>query len=292
MQISAEMVRQLRERSGAGMMECKKALEACAGDAEAAFDHLRKTGAAKAAKKAARIAADGKVVIAVGPDHAAIVEVNSETDFVAKDENFARYVDAVAAAAVAARPATVEALLEAVLPGGETVESARQQLVAKVGENISVRRFQVLAAGAGRLVPYLHGNGRIGVLLAMTGGDESLGKDVSMHIAASRPLCLTEAEVPVELLDKEREIYSAQAAASGKPANIVEKMVVGRIRKYVDEITLLGQPFVKDPDVQVGALLARAGASVTAFVRYEVGEGIEKKVENFAEEVMAQVRGA
>lgn len=294
MQITAEMVKQLRERSGAGMMECKKALEACGADLEAAFDHLRKTGAAKAAKKASRTAADGKVVVHhdAAAGRAVIVEVNSETDFVAKDDNFGGFVEAVAGAALAAAPGDVEALLATALPGGDSVESARQQLVAKVGENISVRRFCLLEAGGGRLVPYIHGNGRIGVVLAIDGGDEALGRDVAMHIAASRPVCIDESGVPAEAIAKEREIFEAQAAASGKPADIVEKMVQGRLKKYVDEVTLLGQPFVRDPDTSVGKLLAKAGAKVTRFVRYEVGEGIEKKVENFAEEVMAQARGA
>jgi elongation factor Ts len=294
MQVTAEMVRELRERSGVGMMECKKALVECGGDIEAAFEHLRKTGAAKAAKKAGRVAAEGAIVAATSSDGAtvALVEVNSETDFVAKDENFSRFADAVARTVLASAPADVEALKALPLEGAsETVEEARLQLVAKIGENIDVRRFVVLKSEGGRAVHYLHGN-RIGVVVDLHGGDESLGRDVAMHIAASRPVCVSEAQVPPELLAKEREIYSAQAAESGKPANIIEKMVEGRMKKYLEEVTLVGQPFVKDPDQSVGKLLAGAGAQVAAFFRLEVGEGIEKKQENFAEEVMAQVRGS
>lgn len=294
MQITASMVKALRERSGAGMMECKKALTACEGDVDAAFDHLRKTGAAKAAKKASRVAADGKVVLATAADgsRAVILEVNSETDFVAKDENFSQFVDQAAAAALTTGADNVEALLAASLPGGESVESARAQLVAKVGENVSLRRLVPLESDGAHLVGYIHGNGRIGVLLSIEGGDEALGRDIAMHVAASRPVCVSAEEVPEEAVAKEREIFEAQAAASGKPPEIVEKMVLGRMKKFVDEVTLLGQPFVREPDIKVGTLLDKAGARVRRFVRFEVGEGIEKKEENFAEEVMAQVRGA
>jgi len=293
MQITAEMVRELRERSGVGMMECKKALVECAGDLEAAFEHLRKTGAAKAARKSGRVAAEGVIVAAASDagDSVALVEVNSETDFVAKDENFTRFADAVARTVLAGKPADTVALKALVLAGGsETVEDARLQLVARIGENIDIRRFVLLQSAGGRAVHYLHGS-RIGVVVDLHGGGEPIGRDVAMHIAASRPLCLDETQVPAELLAKEREIHTAQAAESGKPANIIEKMVEGRLKKYLEEVTLVGQPFVKNPDQTVGRLLADAGAKVTAFFRLEVGEGIEKKQENFAEEVMAQVRG-
>lgn len=294
MNITAEMVRELRERSGVGMMECKKALVECAGDVDAAFEHLRKTGAAKAAKKSGRIAAEGAIAAASTPagDVVVLVEVNSETDFVAKDENFTQFSRAVANTVLASAPADVAALKALTLAGAsETVEEARLQLVAKIGENIDIRRFVRVASAGGRAVQYLHGS-RIGVVVDIHAGDETLGRDIAMHIAASRPVCISDAEVPAELIAKEREIYAAQAAESGKPAAIVEKMVEGRVKKYLEEVTLLGQPFVKDPNQTVAALLKSAGATVAAFHRLEVGEGIEKKTENFAEEVMAQVRGA
>lgn len=294
MQITAEMVRELRERSGVGMMECKKALVECGGDLEAAFEHLRKTGAAKAAKKSGRVAAEGAIAVAASGDSRAVVlvEVNSETDFVAKDENFTHFAAAVAATVLAEGPADVAALQSLKLStSGEPVEEARLQLVAKIGENISMRRFVRVQSDGGLAVHYLHGS-RIGVVVDLHGGDEALGRDIAMHIAASRPVCISDAEVPAELIAKEREIYAAQAAESGKPPAIVEKMVEGRVKKYLEEVTLLGQPFVKDPNVSVAQLLSRAGASVVAFHRLEVGEGIEKKTENFAEEVMAQVRGS
>ncbi|MEQ8233421.1 MAG: translation elongation factor Ts [Gammaproteobacteria bacterium] len=290
MAITASMVKELRERSGAGMMECKKALVETDGDIEAAIEHLRKSGAAKAAKKAGRIAAEGAIVVAGDASGAVMVEVNSETDFVANDDNFTRFADTVAAAALAAGPADVEALRALPVEGGETVEQLRAALVAKIGENIDVRRFVRMPAEAGHIESYLHGK-RIGVLVAMQGGSSELARDVAMHIAASNPVCVSEAEVPAELLEKEREIHLAQAAESGKPPEIVEKMVTGKLKKFIGEVTLEGQPFVKDPDQTVGKLLKQNAANVTAFVRYEVGEGIEKKEENFAEEVMAQARG-
>ncbi|MDD3517251.1 MAG: translation elongation factor Ts [Chromatiales bacterium] len=286
-QISAAMVKELRERTGAGMMECKKALTDANGDMEGAIEIMRKSGQAKAVKKAGRIAAEGRIVVATSDDgsRAAIVEVNSETDFVAKDENFVGFADGVAARALEAAPASVEALMEGAL------EEARLALVAKIGENIQVRRFECLSAAGGIIGSYLHGT-RIGVLVEMQGGNADLARDVAMHIAASRPVCVSEEQVPADLLAKEKEIFTAQAAESGKPADIVEKMVVGRIKKYLAEITLVGQPFVKDPDTTVGKLLSAAGATVTRFVRYEVGEGIEKKSEDFAAEVAQAAKGA
>lgn len=291
MQISAAAVKELRERSGAGMMECKNALVATGGDLEAALEHLRKSGAAKAAKKAGRIAAEGAVVIAEGQGAAALVEVNSETDFAANEPNFVAFAEAVARTVLNGRPASLEALGAAVLDGStETVEEARQNLVLKIGENISIRRFEVRSTTGGRIGAYRHGK-RIGVLVELTGGSQEMAKDVAMHIAATNPVCIAESDVPPALLEKEREIRLAQAANSGKPPEIVEKMIVGQMRKFVGEITLLGQPFVKDPDTTVGKLLGK-DATVAAFTRYEVGEGIEKKEVNFAEEVMAQARGA
>ena len=292
MAITASMVKELRERTGAGMMDCKKVLTETNGDLEAAIDLMRKSGAAKADKKAGRVAADGKVVITVSENgqEASIVEVNCETDFVAKDENFINFVNAVGARVLADKPADVDALSSMPLESGETVEEARANLVAKIGENMKVRRFEIISCEDGAVYAYSHGV-RIGVAVAMKGGDETLGKDIAMHIAASRPICVSEADVPTETLEKEKEILIAQAEGSGKPMEIIEKMVEGRMRKYLSEITLVGQPFVKDPDQTIAQLLKAAGAEVTSFVRYEVGEGIEKKQEDFAAEVMAQVKG-
>jgi len=290
MAISAAMVKELRERTGAGMMECKKALVETNGDLEAAIESMRKSGMAKADKKAGRTAADGLVSIMVSADakKAAIVEVNCETDFVAKGDDFINFANHIAKSALDNQPADLDALLA--LPGlGEaTIEESRKALISKLGENMNVRRFQLIDA-KGTVASYMHG-ARIGVVID-TSGSEDLGKDLAMHIAASRPMCVSEAEVDPEVIAKEREIYTAQAAESGKPADIVEKMVDGRVKKYLKECTLLGQPFVKDPDQTVEQLLKKMGAEVYSFVRFEVGEGIEKKSENFADEVMAQIKG-
>ncbi len=293
MAITAAMVKELRERTGAGMMECKKMLVESDGDMDGAIEIMRKNGAAKADKKAGRIAAEGRIVIAINDDarEGAIVEVNSETDFVAKDASFLGFAEAVGAVVLADKPVDIQALASLPLESGETVEETRATLVTKIGENIQIRRFEMMTTETGALSSYLHGE-RIGVLLSMTGGDEQLGKDVAMHIAASNPTCVSEEQVPAEDLAKEKEILVAQAEGSGKPAEIIEKMVAGRIRKYLSEITLEGQAFVKDPDQTVGKLLAAAGAKVEAFVRYEVGDGIEKKQEDFAAEVAAQMEGS
>ena len=289
MSISASMVKELRERTGAGMMECKKALVETDGDMDSAVELLRKSGQAKADKKSGRVAADGRVVIATDGLQAAMIEINSETDFVAKDENFVGYADAVGAAVLASDVADVDALATETLADGRTVETARTELVAKVGENISVRRFTRLVA-ADHLGSYAHG-ARIGAIVSLKGGDDELARDIAMHIAATNPVCVDEDGVPADVLESERRIFAEQAAESGKPPEIVEKMVTGRVAKFLKEITLVGQPFVKDPDIAVGKLLKNAGAEVTGFVRYEVGEGIEKKEENFAEEVLKQVQG-
>jgi elongation factor Ts len=257
---------------------------------DSAVDLLRKSGQAKADKKSGRVAADGRVVIKANGSTAAMIEINSETDFVAKDENFAAYADAVAAAVLDGDAADIEALSASTLPDGRTVEAARTDLVAKVGENISVRRFERLEA-ADHLGSYAHG-GRIGAIVSLKGGDADLARDIAMHVAATNPVCVNEDGVPADTLERERQIFSEQAAASGKPPEIVEKMVTGRVAKFLKEITLVGQPFVKDPDITVGKLLGNAGAEVTGFVRYEVGEGIEKKTENFAEEVAKQIEDA
>jgi len=293
MAITAAQVKELRQRTGCGMMECKKALVEADSDMEAAAEALRKSGLAKADKKAGRVAAEGMIVVEVSGDgkNAVILEVNSETDFVASKSEFQDFARAVARRILKDAPADVDALLALPLEdGGETIEEARRGLIAGIGENINVRRFVRREATDGALSSYLHGS-RIGVLVAVEGGDAELARDVAMHIAASKPLCVDESGVSAEMLDKEKAIFTAQAEASGKPADIIEKMVNGRIRKFLGEITLQGQPFVKDPDQTVGKLLKGAGARVLVFDRLELGEGVEKKTENFAEEVMAQVQG-
>ncbi|MBT8118333.1 MAG: elongation factor Ts [Gammaproteobacteria bacterium] len=293
MQITASMVKELRERTGSGMMECKKALQEAGGDIDVAIENMRKAGMAKADKKSGRVAAEGRVVIKISDDgkSAAVVEVNCETDFVSGGDDFLSFVDAIATTALKNKPADIAALSEMTLEGSsETVEEARKAKIAKIGENMQLRRFELLETDAGTFGSYLHGS-RMGVLVEMENGNDELIKDIAMHIAASNPLCVSEAEVPADVLEKEKEILRAQALESGKPADIVEKMLTGRIRKYLAEITLLGQSFVKDPDKTVETLLSDAGATVNRFVRYEVGEGIEKKQENFADEVMAQVNG-
>ena len=290
MTISASLVKELRERTGAGMMECKKALVETGGDIEAAVEHMRKQGLAKADKKAGRIAAEGLVIICASADEktAAVVEINCETDFVAGGDDFRGFAQRVGRLVLETRPADLNVLLATPLDGA-TVEETRRALIAKIGENISVRRFEIVAS-AGLVGSYLHGT-RIGVLVSLDGGDETLARDLAMHIAASRPQYVDESQVPGDFLAKEREILIEQAKGEGKPAEIVGKMVEGRLRKQLAEITLVGQPFVKDPDTTVGKLLSGQGAMVKAFVRFEVGEGIEKKADNFVEEVMAQVRG-
>lgn len=290
MQISASLVKALRERTGAGMMECKKALVETRGDLEAAVEHLRKSGQAKADRKSGRVTAQGRIAIAVEATQGAMVEVNCETDFVAKEERFKTFVQALADCALRTRERDVEALLEQDLDGeGTSGEERRRELVARLGENISVRRVTLLSSPGGALGAYSH-LGRIGVLVALEGSDSALGKDVAMHVAASRPLAVSEADLPPHLVEKERGILLAQVADSGKPAAIQGRIVSGRLAKYVREITLLGQPFVKDPDQSMGEYLGRAGASVNSMARFEVGEGMEKKAESFEAEVMAQVR--
>ena len=291
MAISASQVKELRERTGLGMMECKSALVEADGDMDAAIEILRKKAGAKVEKKAARTAADGVVSIYLSDDGktAAMVEVNSETDFVAKEESFLNFADAVANCVADSDPADVAALNGQKLATGQTVEEARQALVAKLGENMAVRRFIRMATG-GVVGSYIHGR-KIGVLVGLEGGDADLAKDIAMHVAASRPEVVSPEDVPAELVEKEKEIFTAQAQSSGKPDNIIEKMVTGRIAKFLNEVALVGQPFVKDPDQTVGKLLSAAGASVKGFVRFEVGEGIEKEQGDFAAEVMAQVKG-
>lgn len=286
-EITASMVKDLRELTGLGMMECKKALVEADGDIKAAEDALRIKSGAKAGKAASRIAAEGVVASFISADRktGALVEVNCETDFVAKNDDFNSFARGVAEAVARQNPADVSALSAMKLASGSAIEEARQGLVMKLGENIAARRF-VRFSSAGQMAVYLHGT-KIGVLVDYTGGDEALGKDIAMHIAASKPVCVSRDQVPADLLAKEREIYTAQAAESGKPANIVEKMVEGRITKYLAEVTLVGQAFVKDPDMTVEKLLASKGAKVNAFQMFVVGEGIEKRSTDFAAEVAA-----
>lgn len=288
MAITASLVKELRERTGSGMMECKKALVETDGDIDAAAELMRKSGAAKADKKAGRVAADGAIKAMVSDDGktAVILEINSETDFVAKDENFQAFADEVLATVAQQQPVSVDALATMTMANGQSVEEARQALIAKVGENIQVRRFEILESSAS-IASYLHG-ARIGVLVDSS-ADTNLARDIAMHVAAVNPQFVDQDSVPTEFIETEKSILVAQAESSGKPAEIIEKMIQGRLEKLLAEVTLLGQPFVKDPDQKVGKLLSNAGASVTRFIRYEVGEGIEKKVEDFAAEVASQL---
>jgi elongation factor Ts len=286
MNITADTVKQLRERTGAGMMECKKALVETQGDLDAAAELMRKSGLAKADKKAARVAAEGTVAVERTGNSAVLVEVNCETDFVARSDEFLVFAREVARAALEKAPSDLSALL-AEVQGASTLDDQRRALIAKIGENISVRRF-VRVAAAGALGTYNHG-GRIGSLVALKGGDEALAKDLAMHVAAVNPAYIDASRVPAVVLDKEREILAEQTRTEKKPPEIIAKMVEGRLRKYLAEITLVGQPFVKDPDITVEKLLKKADAAVLQFERYEVGAGIEKKQDDFVGEVMAQV---
>jgi elongation factor Ts len=290
MAISAALVKELRERTGAGMMECKKALVATDGDLEKALEEMRKSGQAKADKKAGRVAAEGVIKTLVSEDgkHAVMIEINSETDFVARDTNFTEFADNVTSTLLNGDSASIEELVNSEVAGGESIEQARQALVAKIGENIQLRRFERVKS-EGVVGQYIHGS-RIGVLVNLKGGDAALAKDIAMHVAASGPIVVSKDQVPEEVVNKEREIFTAQAQESGKPQEIIEKMIGGRINKFLDEVSLLGQPFVKDPNKKVSQLLKEHNAEVVSFIRYEVGEGIEKKEDNFVEEVMAQVR--
>ena len=287
--ITAQMVKELRDMTGLGMMECKKALAEAGGDIKAAEDQLRIRSGAKASKAAGRIAAEGMVGAYITPDgkKGALVEVNCETDFVARNEDFINFTRSLAQLAATTSLIDREALAVATLSTGENVDELRKALVMKLGENINIRRF-VRYETQGRLASYLHG-AKMGVIVDYAGGDETLGKDLAMHIAASKPICVSSEQISPDLLERERAIYSAQAAESGKPADIVARMVDGRIAKYLAEVTLLGQPFVKDPDQTVGKLLVSKSAHVNGFTLFIVGEGIEKKSGDFAAEVMAQV---
>jgi len=285
------MVKELRERTGAGMMECKKALVASNGDVEVAIEEMRKSGAAKAAKKSGRVAAEGVVKIVISDDgkKATIIEINSETDFAAKDAQFLAFADKIAAHAAALGTENVEQLLTSEIDG-ESVETIRTALIAKIGENIQIRRISQLTADQGVFGHYIHGV-KIGVVVNVSTDNTDLAKDLAMHIAAVSPEFISEKDVPSDVIAKEKEILIAQVADSGKPPEIVEKMIGGRLRKFLAGITLYGQPFVKNPDMSVEKLLKSESADVVSYARMEVGEGIEKKEDNFAEEVMAQARG-
>lgn len=288
MSITASLVKELRDRTGAGMMECKKALVEVDGDIDAAIDLLRTSGQAKAEKKASRVAADGRIVIKSNAFMAVIIEINSETDFVAKDENFINFSDSIANLLLDTDIKDIKQLSDSILSNNQTVEEARTELVTKVGEKISLRRFGKIS-DAENLGCYSHGS-RIGTIVSLSGGDEELAKDLAMHIAASNPICIDQNGIPNELIEREKKIYNEQAQSSGKPPEIIEKMIQGKMSKFIKEITLLGQSFIKDPDISVGELLKNSNADVTKFIRYEVGEGIEKKEENFADEVMKQIK--
>ena len=292
-QITASLVKELRERTGAGMMDCKKALTQTDGNIEAAIDYLRENGIAKAAKKADRIAAEGLSYIEVKGNKAVILEINSETDFVAKNEKFVALVKNVAEAILAAEPTTLEEALQVEAQGG-TVEAVINEGIATIGEKLSLRRFEVVTkSDADSFGAYSHMGGRIGVLTLVEGStDEEAAKDVAMHIAALAPKYLDESEVPADVLEHEKKVLTEQALNEGKPANIVEKMIVGRINKFLEEITVVKQKFVKDDSFTVEKFVASKGGKLTKFVRYEVGEGIEKKEDNFAEEVMSQVNAS
>lgn len=287
MAITAALVKELRERTGAAMMDCKKALVAADGNIDAAIEAMRTSGQAKAIKKAGRVTAEGRVVARTSGESSVIIEVNCETDFVGKDDSFVSFVDRLADVALANKADSIEALMAAPYADGQTAEEARQELVNKIGENIQIRRLTLMAATGS----YLHG-AKIGVLVSLEGGDDALARDVAMHVAASKPEVILPEEVSADRVEAEKRFLTDQALESGKPKEVVEKMIVGRMNKFLSEISLVGQPFVKDPSMSVADLLKQNNAKVTSFVRYEVGEGIEKKVDNFAEEVMAQVKGS
>ena len=286
MAITAALVKELRERTGSGMMDCKKALTKTGGDLEAAIDLMRASGAAKAAKKAGRIAAEGLVSFKIDGNNGSIIEINSETDFVSKSDDFINFVSNLNDLALSTKSSDIEAFNTHTIDG-TSLETARENLVAKIGENVSIRRTTFVSGGV--VAGYQHGE-RIAVLVALEGGDEALAKDIAMHIAASKPECISEAELPADLIEREKAVFIEQARESGKPDDIIEKMITGRMKKFVNEVCLVGQPFVKDPDLTIGKLLANNNANITTFVRYEVGEGIEKAEDNFVEEVMAQAK--
>lgn len=289
MSISASMVKELRERTGAGMMECKKALQESNGNIDLAIELLRTSGQAKAEKKAKRVAAEGKIVIKNNLANAVIVEINSETDFAANDSNFTDFANSIADALLQNEISDINSLNDLKLSDDVSIEEARTNLISKIGENISIRRFDKIHQAV-NIGEYSHGS-RIGVIVSLDKSDPDLAKDIAMHIAASNPICLDKEDVPEDLVSREKRIFLEQASSSGKPPEIIEKMVEGRMKKFFKEITLLGQSFIKDPDISIKDLLDESEAKVQSFIRYEVGEGIEKKEENFADEVMKQIKG-
>ncbi len=289
MSISASMVKELRERTGAGMMECKKALQESNGNIDSAIELLRTSGQAKAEKKAKRVAAEGKIIIKNNLENAVIVEINSETDFAANDSNFTDFANSIADVLLQNEISDINSLNDLKLSDDVSVEEARTNLISKIGENISIRRFDKIHQAI-NIGEYSHGS-RIGVIVSLDKSDPDLAKDIAMHIAASNPVCLDEEDVPEDLVSREKRIFLEQASSSGKPPEIIEKMVEGRMKKFFKEITLLGQSFIKDPDISIRDLLDQSEAKVQSFIRYEVGEGIEKKEENFADEVMKQIKG-
>ena len=289
MSISASMVKELRERTGAGMMECKKALQESNGNIDSAIELLRTSGQAKAEKKAKRVAAEGKIVIKNNLANAVIVEINSETDFAANDSNFTDFANSIADALLQNEISDINSMNDLKLSDDVSIEEARTNLISKIGENISIRRFDKIHQAV-NIGEYSHGS-RIGVIVSLDKSDPDLAKDIAMHIAASNPICLDKEDVPEDLVSREKRIFLEQASSSGKPPEIIEKMVEGRMKKFFKEITLLGQSFIKDPDISIRDLLDKSEAKVQSFIRYEVGEGIEKKEENFADEVMKQIKG-
>ena len=289
MSISASMVKELRDRTGAGMMECKKALQESNGNIDSAIELLRTSGQAKAEKKAKRVAAEGKIVIKNNLANAVIVEINSETDFAANDSNFTDFANSIADALLQNEISDINSMNDLKLSDDVSIEEARTNLISKIGENISIRRFDKIHQAV-NIGEYSHGS-RIGVIVSLDKSDPDLAKDIAMHIAASNPICLDEEDVPKDLVSREKRIFLEQASSSGKPPEIIEKMVEGRMKKFFKEITLLGQSFIKDPDISIRDLLDKSEAKVQSFIRYEVGEGIEKKEENFADEVMKQIKG-
>ena len=289
MSISASMVKELRERTGAGMMECKKALQESNGNIDSAIELLRTSGQAKAEKKAKRVAAEGKIVIKNNLENAVIVEINSETDFAANESNFTDFANSIADVLLQNEISDINSLNDLKLSDDVSVEEARTNLISKIGENISIRRFDKIHQAI-NIGEYSHGS-RIGVIVSLDKSEPDLAKDIAMHIAASNPVCLDEEDVPEDLVSREKRIFLEQASSSGKPPEIIEKMVEGRMKKFFREITLLGQSFIKDPDISIRDLLDQSEAKVQSFIRYEVGEGIEKKEENFADEVMKQIKG-
>jgi elongation factor Ts len=292
MSVTAGMVKDLRQRTNAGMMECKKALVESDGDLDKATELLRIKGAASAEKKAGRIATEGVIVQKVSSDgkYGVLVEINCETDFVARDESFTFFANMVADYVESGRPESLGQLSDGIFITGERIEDARNTLISRIGENVSIRRFEMVEVAEGRVSGYLHGR-KIGVLVTIRGGTEELGHDLAMHIAASNPIGIDESGIPEKELVREREIYLSQAKDTGKPANVIEKIVDGRMKKYLRENTLLGQNFVKDMDTTIADLLSKNGAEVSGIVRYELGEGLEKKSDNFVDEVLAQATG-